>query len=108
VRSLFAYERETDQSLILAAGLAPEWIGDAGVRVNGMPTLRGPLSYSLRRMDAATLRFEIGGGITGKVVLQPPLAAPLRSVTVDGAACMSFDENTVTVPHTPAQVICTT
>jgi hypothetical protein len=59
-------------------------------------------------MDAHTLRCEIGGGITGKVVLQPPLAAPLRSVMVDGAACMSFDANSVTVPHTPAQVTCTT
>jgi hypothetical protein len=108
VRSLFAYEREADQSLILAAGLAPEWIEGEGVRVNGMATLHGRLSYSLRRMDADTLRFEIGGGIAGKVVLQPPLAAPLRSVMVDGAAYMSFDANSVTIPHTPAQVTCTT
>jgi hypothetical protein len=108
VRSLFAYERESDQSLILAAGLAPEWIEGAGVRVNGMPTLRGPLSYSLRRMDPRTLRCEIGGGITGKIVLRPPLTAPLRGVTVDGAACTSFDADSVTVPHAPAQVMCTT
>jgi hypothetical protein len=108
VRSLFAYEREADQSLILAAGLAPEWIEGAGVRVNGMPTLRGALSYSLRRVDGDTLRCEIGGGITGKIVLRPPLAAPLRSVMVDGAACTSFDAYSVTVPHAPAQVTCTT
>jgi hypothetical protein len=108
LRSLFAYERESDQSLILAAGLAPEWIADGGVRVDRMPTLYGALSYSLRRIDASTLRFEIGGGITAKVVLRPPLGAALRSVVVDGSPCSSFDEDAVTVLRTPAEVICTT
>jgi len=59
-------------------------------------------------MDAHTLRCEIGGGITGKIVLRPPLAAPLRGVTVDGAACTSFDVDSVTLPHAPAQVTCIT
>jgi hypothetical protein len=108
LRSLFAYERQSDQSLILAAGLAPEWIEDAGVRVDKMPTLYGALSYSLRRIDAATVRFEIGGGIPAKLVLRPPLGAALRSVVVDGSACTSFDKDTVTVLRTPAEVICTT
>ena len=39
VRSLFAYEREADQALVLGAGLAAEWMEGAGVQVNGMPTL---------------------------------------------------------------------
>jgi hypothetical protein len=108
VRSLIAYERATDQSLVLAAGLAPEWIDGAGVRVDRMPTPYGALSYSLRRTDSATLRFEIGGGLTAKLVLRPPLQAPLRSVVVDGSACASFDQDSVTVLRTPAEVICTT
>jgi len=108
VRSLFAYERETDQSIVLAAGLAPEWIEGAGVRVNGMPTPRGSLSYSLRRLAGDTIRFEIGGGVTGKLILRPPLAAPLRAVTVDGAAYGHFDADSVTILQTPAQVTCST
>jgi hypothetical protein len=108
VRSLFAYEREADQSLILAAGLAPEWIEGVGVQVDRMPTFHGNLSYSLRRMDSKTLRFEIGSGITAKLVLRPPLAAPLRSVMVDGGVCTSFDEDSVTITHTPAEVTFTT
>jgi hypothetical protein len=108
VRSLFAYEREADRSLVLAAGLAPEWIEGSGVQVNRMPTLYGALSYSLRRTDSATLRFEIGSGTTAKMVLRPPLEAPLRSVIVDGSACASFDKDCVTVLRTPAEVICTT
>jgi hypothetical protein len=108
VRSLFAYEREADQSLVLAAGLAPEWIEGDGVKVDKMPTLYGNLSYSLRRMGPATLRFEIGGAITAKIVLRPPLGAALRSVVVDGSACTSFDEESVTLRGAPAEVICTT
>ena len=108
VRSLLAYEREADRSLVLAAGLAPEWIEGAGVQVNRMPTLYGTLSYSLRRIDSATLRFEIGGATPARVVLRPPLGAPLRSVVVDGSACASFDRDSVTLLSTPAEVICTT
>jgi len=108
VRSLFAYEREADRSLIVAAGLAPEWVEEGGVQVNSMPTLYGPLSYSLRKMDSATLRFEIGGGLLPKIILRPPLGASLRSVVVDGAACSSFDKDSVTLVRTPAEVICTT
>jgi hypothetical protein len=109
VRSLLAYEREADRSLVLAAGLAPEWIEGAGVQVKRMPTLYGALSYSLRRTDSATLRFDIEGGIAAaKIVLRPPLATPLRSVIVDGSAYASFDEDSVTLLRTPAEVICIT
>ena len=108
LRSLIAYEREADECLILAAGLAPEWIEGAGVHVDRMPTLHGSLSYSLRRTDANTLRFQIDGGIMAKIILRPPLAAPLRSVTVNGSPCTSFDGDSVTLIHTPAEVICTT
>ncbi len=107
VRSLIAYEREADQCLVLAAGLAPEWIEGAGLQVQAMPTLHGSLSYSLRRIDAQTLRFKIGR-ISGKLVLRPPLAAPLRRVIVNGGACTSFDGDSVTVLGTPAEVTCTT
>jgi len=106
IGSLFAYEREADQSLVLAAGLAPEWIEGAGVHVNAMPTSRGNLSYALRRIDAATLRFDIGGGVSGNIVLCPPLPAPLRSVRVDGAEWPGFDAHSVTIPRTPAEVLC--
>jgi len=130
VRSLFAYEREADQSLVLAAGLAPEWLDGAGVQVTGMPTARGSLSYSLRRVDAGTLRFEIGGASAGgggasaggggasgggpgsgdlraKMVLRPPLPAALRAVTVDGSAHSQFDAESITLAGPAALVVCT-
>jgi len=107
VRCLFAYEREADECLVLAAGLAAEWLEQAGVRVESMPTLYGNLSYSLQKIDAATLRFEIGAGVKAGLVLLPPLPAPLRSVTVNGEPYDGFDTRSVTIMHTPAVVICT-
>jgi hypothetical protein len=106
VRSLFAYERESDRVLVLAGGLASEWIEGDGVRVRAMPTLYGALSYSLRRMDARTVRFDIGAGIDCRMVLKPPLEAPLREVRINGAA-VSVDGDSVSVPAAPAEVLCT-
>ena len=108
VRSLFAYERASDRTLVLAAGLAPEWIADAGVQVTNMPTLYGSLSFSVRRLDTDTLRFEIGGGVTAKIVIRPPLSAPLRSVSVNGSPYTDFDEQSVTLAGAPAEIICRT
>jgi hypothetical protein len=108
VRSLFAYERESDESLIIAAGLAPEWLDGAGVKVNDMPTLYGPLSYSLHRLDAATVRCEISTAMRGKVILSPPSAAPLRSAMVNGGAWTTVPGDSVTLLRTPAEVLCST
>ena len=107
-RSLFAYESATDRALVLGAGLASEWTVGAGVRVARLPTLYGSLSFSLRSLDGESLRFEIESGISAKIVLRPPLAGPLRSVTVNGSAHADFDEHSVTIAHTPAEVICRT
>ncbi len=108
LRCLFAYEREADRSLILAAGLASDWIEASGVQVSDMPTLYGNLSYTLCRLDSATLRFEISSAIDARVILRPPLGAPLHSVSIDGAACANFDRDSVTLEHTPAQVLLST
>ena len=108
VRSLFAYECAADRTLVLAAGLAPEWITGAGVQVTSMPTPHGRLSFSVRKLDSDTVRFEIGSGVTGKIVLRPPLSASLSSVSVNGSAYTQFDEQSVTIVDTPADIICRT
>jgi hypothetical protein len=79
VRKLIAHERKADQRLILAAGLAHEWLEGASVKVYRMPTIYGDLNHSLRSVDANTLRFEIDGGIMGQMVLRPQSPAPQRN-----------------------------
>jgi hypothetical protein len=108
VRSLFAYERTADRALVLAAGLASEWTAGTGVQVTNMPTLYGSLSFFLKAPDAHTLQFKIEGGVKAKIILRPPLAGPLRSVSMDGSAWTDFDEHSVTIISTPAEIICRT
>ncbi len=105
VRSLFAYELEARRSLVLAAGLSPEWLEGTGVEVEAMPTLYGALSYSLRRIDARTLRFDIPTKIDAPLILRPPLGAPLKSALVNGTAVAPAADS-VAVEQTPAEVIC--
>ncbi len=108
VRTLIAYEREADRALVLGAGLASEWIDGDGVHVNRMPTAYGDLSYTLRRTDPATVRFEMQSTMTSKVILRPPLGGPLQNVLVDGKNYTGFDETSVTLSGAPAVVICNT
>jgi hypothetical protein len=113
LRCLFAYEFETEPgTLVVAAGIAPEWLEAEGVQVNAMPTRFGPLTYTLRRLDTDTLSFTLAAGFSGKIVLRPPLAAPLRSVTANGNAFTAFDSSSVMLPQNaapmPIEVICIT
>jgi hypothetical protein len=71
-----------------------------------MPTLYGKLSFSVRRVDANVLRFKIASGLSAKMILRPPLTAPLRGVIVNGQVCTSFDHDSVTIAESPADVIC--
>lgn len=76
VRCLFAYESETDDALVLAAGVAPEWLDEGGVVVTAMPTYYGLLSYKLWK-EEGKVAYEVEGGLkipAGGIVLRAPLA----------------------------------
>jgi hypothetical protein len=60
VRSLFVYE--ADDGLILAAGIAPEWVQD-GISVHHLPTPYGEVNYVLRD-TAGRIRMHIWGEAT--------------------------------------------
>jgi hypothetical protein len=50
VLDMFAYARESDQSLVLAAGVPSSWLNDTGVAVSGLRTIYGRLDFSLMRV----------------------------------------------------------
>jgi hypothetical protein len=104
VRSLFVYESEIAQALVIAAGIAPDWMAGEGVRVQDAPTASGRLSCRLRRLDVSTLEFELQQRLHGRIVLRPPLPGPIRSVSVDGQPHASFDAGSVTLPGVPGCV----
>ena len=58
---LFAYERDGDHALVLAAGVPPAWLREGGVTVKALRTPYGPLSYSLRSVGS-TVVLDVSGG----------------------------------------------
>jgi hypothetical protein len=79
VLDMFAYEREEDDALVLGAGLPASWLeGGPGVRVRGLSTHFGTLSYELKPLPTG-LEVRIASGVRvprGGIALQLPDLRP--------------------------------
>jgi len=108
VRSFYAYERDSDHALVLAAGIPKDWLeSESGVGVRRLPTGFGVLDYTLKRGGDGTLRLSLGGDMTvppGKFVIRPPLDRPVRAVWINGRPSPAFTADAVTVGEWPAEV----
>jgi hypothetical protein len=60
VLDLFAYERDGDESIVLAAGIPDAWLAGDGVAITGLRTPYGRLSYTLRH-DARGTHLHVDG-----------------------------------------------
>jgi len=109
VCSMFAYERASDQSLVIAAGVAPSWLEDGcAVGVENLPTYYGKLSYSLRREGDETLCLSLTGDFVmppGGIVVTPPLLRPIKQVMVNGKPLEEFTSDSFTVSQCPAEAV---
>jgi hypothetical protein len=104
---MFAYEREADSSLVLAAGIPLGWVRTApGVGVRGLSTHYGPLTYTLRE-ESGALRLRLEAGVRvppGGIIVQPPLGGAGRRVTVNGRAAR-LANGEIVVRRVPADVM---
>ena len=102
---MFAYERESDSSLVLGAGVKEEWLEqNPGVRIANLSTQYGPLSYEMKRIGP-TLTLTIRAGLRippGGIVIRPP--APIVSASVNGAAAL-VGNSEVKLLKLPATVV---
>jgi len=109
IRSLFAYEREEDQALVIAAGIHEHWLADSGeVVVKELPTYYGKLSYTLRMEGSDTLRLIVSGDLAlppGRLVVISPLPRPLVQVEVNGSKIETVDAESVTCGVCPVEMI---
>ncbi len=105
VLDMLAYERGRDSSLVLAAGVPFAWIERDSLRVRGLRTIHGPLSYTLRtRGDAVEVKIDSGLRVPpGGIVVQPPSRRSLRIAAVDGASAEVVD-GAVVVRSVPARI----
>ena len=102
---LFVAARESDGSLLLAAGVPAEWL-DHGVGVRGLPTPHGELGYRLRR-DGGLLVLEVGEGLAlppgGLVLPWPWPGTPPGAATIDGRPA-EWHDGELRIDTLPARV----
>jgi len=84
---MLAFERESDSSLVIGAGVKEDWVKqDPGVRVSNLSTAYGPLSYDMR-VVGSTVILNLRQGIKlppGGIIVWSPLSQPILSAAVDG------------------------
>ncbi len=107
-RSLFVFEHDRDQSLVLAAGVPMAWLDDTGVRVTKLPTPYGLLSYTLRRTGMNEIRMRLFKGLTvpkGGLVIESPIPGQLLTCTVNGSTIPITEDGKIVVRECPARIV---
>ena len=108
IRSMFVYENESDQSLVLGAALYQDWIdAPEGMAVEHLPTYYGEISYSIKR-HGNKYAFSISGAVrlpaNGiKIKNFNDSKRPVR-VTINGVESKDFSETVIRVKEIPAVV----
>ncbi len=84
---MLAFERESDSSLVIGAGIRDDWVNqDPGVRVANLSTQYGLLNYDMRA-SGSVVTVNLRAGIRmppGGIVVWSPLEQPILSAWVDG------------------------
>ena len=77
------------------------------VGVARLPTHYGVLNYSLRRYSPSAVQVRLSGDVNppGHIVVQPPLTAPLKAVTVNGTPIHTFNADSAVITDFPAEVV---
>ena len=84
---MLAYERESDSSLVIGAGVRDDWVQqDPGVKVSNLSTEYGPLNYDMRAIGkVVTINLRTGIRMPpGGLVIYSPLDQPILSAAADG------------------------
>ncbi len=106
-RSFFAYERERDRMLVIAAGIPERWLQEGtAVGVRNLPTYYGKLSYSIVLKRKDTLHLRLGPGLRvprGGVVVAWPLSSPIGELAIDGKEVRGFEPRSFSLRKSPAE-----
>lgn len=105
VLDMFAYSREGDASLVIAAGIPARWFEGKGVAIGDLRTPQGRLSYSLRRIDKQ-LELQLLPGIAlpaGGVVLPWPYPGEPGKASVNGEPA-AWENGELRIRQVPASV----
>jgi hypothetical protein len=103
---LFAYERATDQAMVLAGGVPWDWLRGNGVALSGLHTHYGRLGYTLRR-QGDRVRLHIDAGLRlppGGIVVSWPGREPPGATRVNGKVA-AWHNGELRIRQLPADVV---
>ncbi len=107
VRSMFVYEDEYENSLIVGAGLYDDWIiNPNGMEIENLPTYHGELSYSIHPNETG-YKILLGGDIKmpqGNIKIKIPYFNKPKSVIINGKELKSFNDSEITISEFPALI----
>ncbi|HET6907059.1 MAG TPA: coagulation factor 5/8 type domain-containing protein [Rhodanobacteraceae bacterium] len=102
---LFAYQRDSDQSLVLGAGVQPQWLDGGGVALRGLRTPYGMLDYSVKREGSKVIwTIDAGAHPPGGLFLTWPLPHAPGATTINGKSAR-WQNGTLRVSALPATVV---
>jgi len=109
IRSMFVYENEYDESLVIASALYQDWIDTpGGMSVENLPTYYGEISYSILK-EGDHYQFKIYGDVK-----LPANGLRIRNfngsrmpvkVMVNQKGIKEFNEKEIAVRELPAEVM---
>jgi hypothetical protein len=108
IRSMFVYENEYDESLVLASALYQDWIdAPGGLSIENLPTYYGEISYSIKK-ENEKYTFSIYGDVdlpkNGIKIKNFNHSILPSEVTVNGKKIKSLTRNEIDVKEFPAKV----
>lgn len=108
IRTMFVYENEYDDALVLGAALYQDWIdAPEGMSVSNLPTYYGEVSYSIKK-EANKYTFNIVGDLKlpkNGIKIQNFNGSKLPSkVLVDGKPIKTFTDKVIQINHSNAKV----
>ena len=108
VLDMLAYERESDSTLVIGAGVPEAWVMERpGVTVRRLSTHYGPLSYTMRN-ERGNVRVSMQAGVRippGGIVVRAPFSRPPREMRVNGVSTPALPTGGVIVRSVPAEVV---
>ena len=83
---MLAFERESDSTLVIGAGVKDDWVKEPGLRVANLSTQYGLLNYDMRASgNVVTVNLRAGLRMPpGGIVVWSPLEQAILSAWVDG------------------------
>jgi hypothetical protein len=101
---MFAYERESDKALVLAAGIDKSWFEDPGFSVKGLRTPYGALNLSARRKgDKIILALDGDARPPGGFAFPSPWAS-LPAVRKPDGSALQWHNGELAIHKLPAEI----